>query len=65
MREIAGIIAGALSDNFEAEHKALLERSRALMQKYPLYPDSQRPTPADGEGKEAPAPPPPTRPSWL
>jgi glycine hydroxymethyltransferase len=35
MREIARIIAAALGDGFESE---LLERSRALMERYPLYP---------------------------
>jgi glycine hydroxymethyltransferase len=38
MREIAQIIATALSDRFEAEKESLLERSRALMERYPLYP---------------------------
>jgi len=38
MREIARVIAAALGDGFEAEREALAERSRALMEKYPLYP---------------------------
>jgi glycine hydroxymethyltransferase len=38
MREIARVICGALSDRFEAEREALLERARALMERHPLYP---------------------------
>jgi glycine hydroxymethyltransferase len=38
MREIAKVICAALSDRFDAEKGALLERSRALMERYPLYP---------------------------
>ncbi len=39
MREIAKIIVAAfLGDGFEAEREELLERSRALTQRYPLYP---------------------------
>ena len=38
MREIGRIIAGALGDGFESKREGLLERSRALMDKYPLYP---------------------------
>jgi glycine hydroxymethyltransferase len=38
MREIARIIAAALGDGFESERKSLVERSRALMERYPLYP---------------------------
>jgi glycine hydroxymethyltransferase len=38
LREIAQVICVALSDRFEAERDALLERSRALMERYPLYP---------------------------
>jgi glycine hydroxymethyltransferase len=38
MREIAQVICVALSDRFDAEREALLERSRALMERYPLYP---------------------------
>ncbi len=38
MTEIAGVIAAALSDDFEAQKDSLSERSRALMERYPLYP---------------------------
>ncbi|MGZ8622498.1 MAG: serine hydroxymethyltransferase [Solirubrobacterales bacterium] len=38
MREIAELIAGALVDDFESAKGALLDRSKALMEKYPLYP---------------------------
>jgi glycine hydroxymethyltransferase len=38
MREIAQIISAALSDRFTADSEELLERSRALMERYPLYP---------------------------
>jgi glycine hydroxymethyltransferase len=38
LREIARIIVAALSDRFDAERDELLERSRALMERYPLYP---------------------------
>jgi glycine hydroxymethyltransferase len=38
LREIARVICAALSDRFEAERDELLERSRALMERYPLYP---------------------------
>ena len=38
LREIAQVICVALSDRFEAERDALLERTRALMERYPLYP---------------------------
>jgi glycine hydroxymethyltransferase len=38
LTEVAAIIAGALSDRFESERDSLLDRSRALMEKYPLYP---------------------------
>jgi glycine hydroxymethyltransferase len=37
LREIAQVICVALSDRFEAERDALLERSQALMERYPLY----------------------------
>jgi glycine hydroxymethyltransferase len=37
MREIAQVIAVALSDRFEAERDALSERTRSLMERYPLY----------------------------
>ena len=32
------MIATALSDDFEAQKDALAERTRALMERYPLYP---------------------------
>jgi glycine hydroxymethyltransferase len=38
MREIAEVIAGALADDFDSQRDVLLERSRALMERYPLYP---------------------------
>jgi glycine hydroxymethyltransferase len=38
MTEIASVIATALSDDFEAQKDALAERTRALMDRYPLYP---------------------------
>jgi hypothetical protein len=38
LREVARIIIAALSDRFDAERDELLERSRALMERYPLYP---------------------------
>jgi len=38
MREIAQVIAVALSDRFESEREALGERTRSLMERYPLYP---------------------------
>ncbi len=43
MREIAEVIAVALSDRFEAEREALGERTRALMERYPLYPQLAAP----------------------
>jgi glycine hydroxymethyltransferase len=38
MREIAEVIAAALGDDFESSKSALLDRSKALMERYPLYP---------------------------
>jgi glycine hydroxymethyltransferase len=38
LREIARVIITALSDDFDAQKDSLLERSRALMERYPLYP---------------------------
>ena len=38
MREIADVIAIALADRFEAERAALSDRTAALMERYPLYP---------------------------
>jgi glycine hydroxymethyltransferase len=39
LTEIAAVIAAALGEGFEAEKSALAERSRALMERYPLYPE--------------------------
>jgi glycine hydroxymethyltransferase len=38
MREIAEVIAIALSDDFDSDKPALFERTKALMDRYPLYP---------------------------
>jgi glycine hydroxymethyltransferase len=38
LREIARVIAVALSDEFDSQREALLERTRALMERHPLYP---------------------------
>jgi glycine hydroxymethyltransferase len=38
LREIAAIIAAALSEDFEGRRESLVARSRALMDRYPLYP---------------------------
>ncbi len=38
MREIAEVIGVALGDDFDSQKDALLERTRALMERYPLYP---------------------------
>jgi glycine hydroxymethyltransferase len=38
MREIAMVICVALSDRFEDEKDELSERTAALMERYPLYP---------------------------
>jgi glycine hydroxymethyltransferase len=38
LREVARVICAALSGRFESEREELLERSRALMERYPLYP---------------------------
>jgi glycine hydroxymethyltransferase len=38
LREVARVIAAALSDEFDSQKDSLLERSRALMERYPLYP---------------------------
>jgi glycine hydroxymethyltransferase len=38
LREIAQIAVAALGPDFESQKDSLLERSQALMQKYPLYP---------------------------
>ena len=42
MREIAQVICVALSGRFESEREALLERTTALMERYPLYPQLGR-----------------------
>jgi glycine hydroxymethyltransferase len=39
LTEIAAAIATALGPDFEAEKPALSERTRALMERYPLYPE--------------------------
>jgi len=39
MTEIAAVISTALSDDFETEKHSLMERTKALMDRYPLYPD--------------------------
>jgi glycine hydroxymethyltransferase len=38
MTEIAAVIATALSEDFDAQKDALAERTHALMDRYPLYP---------------------------
>src|SRR3954449_8496536 len=38
LREIASVIAAALSEDFDSQRDSLLERSRTLMERYPLYP---------------------------
>jgi glycine hydroxymethyltransferase len=38
MREIAEVVSIALSDRFDAERDSLSERTKALMERYPLYP---------------------------
>jgi glycine hydroxymethyltransferase len=38
MREIAAVIVAALSERFDGEREALAERTRALLDRYPLYP---------------------------
>ncbi len=44
MREIAEVVAAALGDDFESQKESLRERSQALMDRYPLYPQlSQTP----------------------
>ena len=37
MREIAAVIATALSDDFDSEKDSLNDRTAALMDRYPLY----------------------------
>jgi glycine hydroxymethyltransferase len=43
MTEIASVIATALSDEFESQKDALSERTKALMERYPLYPQLSTP----------------------
>jgi glycine hydroxymethyltransferase len=43
MKEIAAVIATALSGDFEAEKDALAERTGNLMDRYPLYPQLSAP----------------------
>jgi glycine hydroxymethyltransferase len=43
MREIAEVIATALSQDFDSQKDALSERTRALMDRYPLYPELSSP----------------------
>jgi glycine hydroxymethyltransferase len=38
MREIGQVISVALSDRFDGEREVLAERTRSLMERYPLYP---------------------------
>jgi glycine hydroxymethyltransferase len=38
MREIAEVIGATLGEDWESQKDALLERTRALMERYPLYP---------------------------
>jgi glycine hydroxymethyltransferase len=38
MREIAQVIVAALGPDYDSQKDSLLERSRALMERYPLYP---------------------------
>jgi glycine hydroxymethyltransferase len=39
MAEIASVIATALGGDFDAERSSLVERTRALMERHPLYPE--------------------------
>ncbi|HEX5762064.1 MAG TPA: serine hydroxymethyltransferase [Solirubrobacterales bacterium] len=39
MTEIASVIAAALSDDFDAQRDSLAERTKALMERHPLYPE--------------------------
>jgi glycine hydroxymethyltransferase len=43
MREIAAVIATALSNDFDSEKASLSERTSALMDRYPLYPQLSSP----------------------
>ena len=42
MRQIAAVIATALSEDFDVQKDALVERTSALMDRYPLYPQLSR-----------------------
>ena len=54
MGEIAEVIAVALSDRFEAEREVLGERTAALMDRHPLYPQlSAACTPSRHRGETA------------
>ena len=44
MREIAQVISVALSDRFDAERETLSERTRALIERHPLYPELEAAT---------------------
>ena len=39
MTEIAAVICAALSERFEGERAALSERTAALLERHPLYPE--------------------------
>jgi hypothetical protein len=39
LREIAKVIVAALGEDFDSQKDSLLERSRTLMERYPLYPE--------------------------
>ncbi len=53
LREIADVVCVALSDRFDAERDALRERTEALMERYPLYPQLA-PAPAYPPGRRPP-----------
>jgi len=38
LREVAEVVAVALSDRFDDEKESLAGRTKALMERYPLYP---------------------------
>lgn len=42
LREIAAVVCIALSDRFDSERPELRERTGALMERYPLYPQLSR-----------------------
>ncbi len=39
LREVAKVIVAALGEDFDSQKDSLLERSRSLMERYPLYPE--------------------------